>query len=361
MTSSRRRTAGVTALLFAVLLVVAGCGSGAPDRAHAGTTAISSQECAKNRAAGTITYASPFGYDASAGILDTFVAQKLGYFQSLCLNVRFVTDSPQSTELVSSGRATVSSIGSAADDLEAVANGANVVGVATFGAVSDYAILTRPSITRLTQLEGGTLGYHFTVPVSILEMLRVAGAQPSKIDMVDTTDYDPNQLVQGHVDGLQAYQSNEPLILHAEHQRFNEFTPDQLGVKGTFNVEIFNRGFLAAHRSAAADFLRADLHAFDYCLNHPGACIDIEAGAARDSGATYDVSHERAVWALESKLAQDHTLSGQGVGVQSQAEWQPEAQALRQYQIVKTVPSLAPWEDTTLTASLYHGKTLIWP
>ena len=347
-------------MLGAVMLLVAACGGSSPVASHTGI-AVSSQECAKNRAAGTITYASPFGYDASAGILDTFVAQKLGYFQSLCLTVRFVSNSPQSTELVSSGRATVSSIGSAADDLEAVANGANVVGVATFGAVSDYAILTRSSITRLSELEGGTFGYHFTVPVAILQMLKASGAQPSRIDMVDTTNYDPNQLIQGHVDGLQAYQSNEPLILRAEHQSFHEFTPAQLGVQGTFNVEIFNRGFLSDHRSAAADFLRADLHAFDYCVQHAARCIGIEAAYAHQSGATYDTSHEAAVWALESKLATDHTLAGQGVGVESEAEWQPEVQALRQYQIVKTVPSLHTWEDTTLTASLYHGKRLIWP
>lgn len=359
MTSPRRRALLKAALCAAVMIALAACGS-AP-AAPRPAAAISSQDCAKNRAAGTITYASPFGYDASAGILEAFVAQKLGYFQDLCLNVAFVSNSPQSTELVSSGRATVSSIGSAADDLEAVGNGANVVGVATFGAVSDYAVLTRPSITRLPQLQGGTFGYHFTVPVSILEMFRAAGAQPSRIDMVDTTDYDPNQLIQGHVDGLQAYQSNEPLILRAEHQSFHEFTPAQLGVQGTFNVEVFNRGFLSEHPSAASDFMRADLHAFDYCLRHTARCISIEAGYARQSGATYDLSHEEAVWALESKLAVDHTLPGRGVGVQTDAEWQPEADALRQYQIVKTVPSLDTWEDTTLAAPLYHGKTLIWP
>lgn len=346
-------------LLVAVVLLSA-CGA-AGAAGGGGATAISHQECDRNRAAGTITYASPFGYDASAGILDAFVAEKLGYFRSLCLSVRFVTSSPQPTELVSSGRATVSSIGSAADDLEAVANGANVVGVATYGAVSDYAILTRPSVTRLSQLEGGTFGYHFTVPVAIYQMLKAAHAQPSRIDMVNTTDYDPNQLIQGHVDGLQAYQSNEPLILRAEHQKFNEFTPAELGVKGTFNVMIFNRAFLGAHRGVAADFLRADLRAFDHCVTHATACIDIEAADAHAAGATYDVSHEKAVWALESKLALHHTLPGKGVGVESQAEWQPEVQALRQYGLVKKVPSLSTWEDTTLTASLYHGKTLTWP
>lgn len=351
-------------LVLAAALLLSACGASAPAASSPGDTSavsVSHQECARNRAAGAITYVSPFGYDASAGILDVFAAEKLGYFRSLCLTVRFVTNSPQPTELVSSGRATVSSIGSAADDLEAVANGADVVGVATFGDVSDYAILTRPSVTRLSQLEGGTFGYHVTVPVAILQMLKAAGAQTSRIDMVNTTDYDPNQLIEGHVDGLQAYQSNEPLTLRAEHQKFNEFTPAELGVKGTFNVVIFNRGFLQAHREVAADFLRADLRGFDHCVSHASACIEIEAGYARAAGATYDVSHEKAVWALESKLALDHTLPGKGVGVQSQAEWQPEARALRQYGIVKKVPSLSTWEQTTIASSLYHGKTLIWP
>ncbi|MGH7910986.1 MAG: ABC transporter substrate-binding protein [Candidatus Dormibacteraceae bacterium] len=358
---TRRHAAGVAALLAAVIVALSACGRGAAPTGGSGAAAIPRQECATNRAAGSITYASPFGYDASAGILDAFVAEKLGYFRAMCLTVHFVTNSPQSTELVSSGRATVSNTGSAADDLAAVANGANVVGVATYGATSDYAILTRPPIKKLTQLEGGTFGYHFTVPVSILEMFRSAGVEASKVEMVDTTDYDPNQLVQGRVDGLQAYQSNEPLILRSEHHGFNEFTPSELGVKGTFNVELFNRAVLAAHRRAAADFLRADLHAFDYCVGHAGSCIDIEAGDAHASGATYQVSHEKAVWALESKLALAHTLPGRGVGVQSRAEWRPEAQALDQYRIVKTVPDLAVWEDTTLAASLYRGKKLVWP
>ena len=49
-----------------------------------------SPECLANKAAGTVRFASPFGYDASAGIIDVYAALKLGYFADLCLKVDFV-------------------------------------------------------------------------------------------------------------------------------------------------------------------------------------------------------------------------------------------------------------------------------
>jgi NitT/TauT family transport system substrate-binding protein len=308
-----------------------------------------------------MSYVSPFGFDASAGIIDVFAAEKLGYFADMCLSVDFVTSSQLPYELVSSGRATVSNIGSAADDLGEVADGADIVGVATYGDTSDYALLTQPGITKLKQLEGKTFGYHSTVPVVILEMLRAAGVDVSKVQEVDTQNYDPNQLIEGQEDAIQAYQSDEPLVLRAENAKFNEFTPSEFGIRGTFNVQVFNKLFLARHELAVKDFMRAELHAFYFCAAHQKRCIDIEEGYAQAAGAEYQVPHEEAVWRLEAALALDHTLPGSGVGVQSASEWRPEAEAIERYGIVRHVPSLGGWENTSIVASLYDGKKLIWP
>jgi ABC-type nitrate/sulfonate/bicarbonate transport system substrate-binding protein len=348
-------------LAFAAAVFLAACTSSPTSRSPGSGATLAAHECTANRSAGTLTYVSPFGFDASVGILDVFVANKLGYFSQMCLDVSLVTDSQQPTELVSSGRATVSGIGSAADDLAQVSQGADVVGVATYGAVSDYALLTQPSITNLKQLEGKTLAYHSTLPLMIMEMLRASGVDLSKVHTVDTQDYDPGQLAQGREDALQAYQSNEPLTLRSEGVHFREFVPSQFGIKGTFNVEIFNKGFLEAHRSAARDFVRAQLHAFDYCSTHEARCISIEQQYAQSQGAEYMVSHETEVWKLEVALARSHTVAGEGVGVQTQGEWQPEATALRQYGLVNSVPSLNEWEDTSLVKSLYDRRSLVWP
>jgi ABC-type nitrate/sulfonate/bicarbonate transport system substrate-binding protein len=330
--------------------------------AHGAPAALAagSKECLANKAAGTVRFASPFGYDASAGIIDVYAAVKLGYFADLCLKVDFVyvpfTESP--TSLVSAGTAQVTGEGSAADAIVQESEGSNFVAVSTYGDTSDYALLTKSSITKLTQLEGKTLAYHPMFPVVLREMLVKAGVDLSKVRSVVDPSYNPLLLVQGTFSAIQAYQSNEPITLRADHKPFTMWTPAQFGIPGTFNVQVVNRKFLASHPTAAADFLRAEFLAFNYCVANPVTCVDFLAKA---QGATFDVAHGEAEWKVESTLALDHHLPGDGIGVQTAAEWAPEASAVVQYKLLSKAVDLAALEDTKVAASLYHGKQLIWP
>jgi len=357
---ARRRTTTALFILASVFLVPASAHAAAPPpAARPGALAPSSRECAANRAAGTVHFASPFGYDASAGIIDVYAADKLGYFADLCLNVDFIAvpTSASPYALVSADAAQITGEGSAADAIVQEADGSNFVGISTYGDTSDYALLTRASITRLTQLEGKTLGYHTVLPVVLREMLVKAGVDVSKVRLVDDQTYDPLLLVHGAFDALEAYQSNEPITLRADHDPFRMWTPSEFDISGTFNVQVVNRKFLAAHPAAAADFLRASFRAFSYCTVHAATCVGYLAAA---QGPTFDVAHAEAEWKIESALAIDHHVAGQGIGVQTLAEWAPEAKAVAQYKLHKPV-DLATSEDTSLASSLYRGTRLIWP
>jgi ABC-type nitrate/sulfonate/bicarbonate transport system substrate-binding protein len=151
------------------------------------------------------------------------------------------------------------------------------------------------------------------------------------------------------------------ITLKAAKDPFNEFTPQQLKISGTYNVMTANATFLARHRQAVADFMRADLHAVDYCIRHPSACVKMEGADAKAAGAEFVTAHENAVWAFERQLTLSGTLPGKGIGVQTYAEWRPELNALRTYGVVTTVPKFTSTEDVSLVAGLYKGKTLIWP
>jgi putative hydroxymethylpyrimidine transport system substrate-binding protein len=360
--SRSRSLAGIAGalLVFAVALTACSPTSSTNGDPFPGSL-LTKTACAANEAAGTITYVSPFGYDASAGIIDVLAARKLGYFDQMCLNTAFVMNSEDSASLVSSGRATTTSTGSAADFLVSVADGSNIVAVATYGDTSDYCIITRKGLSSLAALEGHTLGYHFVQEAPDLEMLSAAGVKIAKIQMIDTPDYDPNQIIQGKLDAVDCYQSNEPLTLRAEGAQFNEFTPSEYGVSGTYNVQFFNANFLKQHYTAAEDWMRATLHGFAYCVAHEAECVSIEQQYAQAKGADFVVSHEKQVWQLESALSTGHTLPGAGVGVQSYSEWQPEANEVAKFHLVKAVPSLQTCENVTMTSSLYNGKTLVWP
>ncbi len=322
--------------------------------------AIPAARCAADRAAGTITFVSPFGWDASAGILDVVAAASLGYFADECLDVAILANAPNAPALVSAGKATVTGEGSAADTLLAIAGGARLTGISTYGDTSDYALLTQRSITNLRQLQGHVLAYHFVLPVILREMLEKAGVDVAKVHLVDDNTYSLSLFIADRYQAEQAYRSNEPLVLRAAHEPFREWTPGQFGIAGTFNVQVVNTGFLRHHPTAVADFLRAELRAFDYCSAHGSACIAIEQ---RDAGgaANYDRAHELAVWQFESRLARTHALRGQGVGVEDLAEWRPEAQALVRYHLVSHAPDLATAMDPSIAASLYRHGRLVWP
>lgn len=355
--------AGLAGALLTLVTGVAGAAvvtsAGVPNAAH--QAAVSTATCRSDRAAGTITFVSPFGFDASAGILDVFAAKSLGYFATECLTVQFVTNSYTPNQLVSSGAATITGEGSAADAMLAIAGGSKFVGVSTFAAVSNYAILTRSAITSLPQLQGKVLGYHTALPVVLTEMLRAAHVDIAKVHQVNDTSYDPTLLISGRFDALQAYQSNEPISLRAAGDHFNEFLPQNFGVSGTFNVQVVNAPFLKAHRGVVANFLRAELHAFDYCNVHVAACTNFEAGYAKAAGVTYDKVHAAAEWKYEIGLVAKHALKGQGPGVQSAAEWASEKSALVSNGLVKAGALPASMQDVALARSLYAGTSLIWP
>ena len=364
-----KRLVRVAPLATAALavLVTASCSSaatgGTGSRTPADTTrAISSAECAANRAAGVIKFGSPFLYDASAGIIDVFAAIKLGYFRDLCLDVTFNPTPKDVYAEVSSGVYTVSGEGSAADDLVAVGHDSHFTAIATYGDTSDYAILTKTNVSSLRQLEGKTLGYHVVLPVALQEMLTAAKVDVSKVKMVNDTSYDPTLLFHGPYQALQAYQSNEPFQLAAAHDPVTVWKPSQFGVSGTFNVEIVNNAFLVAHSGAVKDFLRAELHGFAYCASHVSQCVGFEATAAKAAGSYFDAATSAEEWRYEVALATDHTLPGKGVGVESTAEWTPELDAIVGDHLVSSpAPVLSKVEDTALAATLYRGKTLIWP
>lgn len=351
---------GTAGALLAGAVVLIGISVSAP--VASAKVLVNSSECTANRTAGTITYVSPFGYDASTGIIDVAAAQKLGYFGDLCLNVHLIWNSQDATSLVSSGTATTTNVGSASDFLVAVSTGSDITAVATYGDTSDYCIIARPGIKSLKGLEGATLGYHFVQEAPDLELLTASGVKLSEVKMVDTSDYNPNQIVDGTLDALDCYQSNEPIELQQEGKKFTEFTPQQAGVTSTYNVEFFNTRFLDHHYQAAKDWMRADLHAVSYCESHKSQCVEIEGEYAKQGGSEFSPKLESAVWNLESKLSKTHTLPGKGIGVESYKEWEPEDREVVKFKLTSgPLPSLSKVENVKMVESLYDGSTLVWP
>ena len=335
--------------------------------AHAGL--ITSARCKRNKAAGTINYISPFGYDAAATIMEVFKAQHLGYFNALCLKVSFNASSFTSEQLVSSGRGQVTAIGSAADHILSVAAGANLTAVATYGDTDPHAIYAQTKIKSLKDLEGGTLGYHTNITPAAIAMLVKAGA-----GRLEGEDDPADEL---RPDRRHARSDRRCCRLRiqraaaAEGDRappFKEFKPSDFGIKGTYSVMQWNTTWYRKHKAVVGR-----LHAgrpegartSASCTRSQCVKYISHLAAAANQGAAFPYARQLATWNYESQYVTNDKVGG--YGVQTIAEWQTEYQEVQKYGTMagltasNKVPPLASVMDTKLVAGLYTGTKLNWP
>jgi ABC-type nitrate/sulfonate/bicarbonate transport system substrate-binding protein len=317
---------------------------------------ISAARCAENRAAGKIIFLTPFQYAASVGILDVLAAQQQGYFAALCLNVD-IKPGGVNAALVSSGKAQLGGVGGPSDAITAAANGAKIVGIATYGNTSAIELLTLASsgITTLKDFEGKTLGYKGAMPPLLEAMFAKAGVPNSKIKEI-SVGYDPTILPKGQVKALVAYKSNEQLTLQGMGVKLTIWDPAKYGLRSAFNTQIANAAFAKAHPTAIEDFLRASYAGFAYSNAHLQTVLAYAAKLT--GGGNYDIAASTLRWHVESKLVTSTLLAGHGVGWQTTAQWTPELGYLQQFKLISKPVDLATLIDNSYNQAIYNGTVL---
>jgi putative hydroxymethylpyrimidine transport system substrate-binding protein len=340
----------------------AGSSSGSPSSAPSASAlpasirGISAARCAQNKAAGKITFLTPFQYAASVGILDVLAAQQQGYFKALCLNLD-IKPGGVNAALVSSGKAQLGGVGGPSDAITAAANGAKIVGIATYGNTSAIELLTlaNSGINTLKDFEGKTLGYKGAMPPLLEAMFVKAGVPNSKIKEI-SVGYDPTILPKGQVKALVAYKSNEQLTLQGMGVKLKIWDPAKYGLRSAFNTQIANTAFAKAHPTAIEDFLRASYAGFAYSDAHLSTVLAYAAKLT--GGGNYDIPASTLRWHVESKLVTSTLLAGHGVGWQTTAQWQPELGYLEQFKLISKPVDLGTLIDNSYNEAIYNGTAL---
>lgn len=359
-----KRSALLSGVALAALVLSACTGGSSPAPADPQDTGVlTAEECQRNRDVGTITYISGYGYGASAGQMDVFIAEELGYFDDLCLDVEINAAGANGQQLVAAGQAQFTALGSASDVMLAAANSANLTAVATYGTTSPFSIFANKEVKDLKDFEGKTLGYFINLTPIAAGMLDAAGVDISKVELVSMTNYDPTVVTRGQVDGIVGYASNQPERLRAMGEEFSEFFPADYGLQGTYNVMEVNTQFLNENREVAADFMRATLKALEHCLEDEADCVKRVSDLAveNNQGEAFPEDQQTRTWAVESEWVR--TNAGGAPGMMDRASWEAEAELVLEYGNLTTdLPELDSMADWDLVADLYDGDgKLIWP
>lgn len=350
-------------LACTAVLALAACGSDSTESAPAtDSDTISAERCQENRDAGKIIYLSSYDLGGGAGVLSEVAADGLGLYKDLCLDVEVRPKVDNNAQLVSAGQVQIAGLGSAGDAIAAYANGAEILGVGTFGNVGQVALATMADgpVKDLADLEGRNFGYKITVPIQLRAMFEAAGVDFGRVEPVKV-GFDPRILPQGQVDGLQVYSDNEPWTLDAEGHEVKVWDPTDYGVKGTFSTTIVNKKWAEQHPSAVEDFLRATYQAFNTMVADESVLDEAIAHAQSVSKAGFDAEHEKLRWNKSSEIIVKNLLPGHGVGYQTAALWEPEAAALVHYEMISAPVDLNALQTSRFADAIYDGDQLIWP
>lgn len=315
---------------------------------------------AENAKAGKIIYTTGYYYAASPPDLEAVVADELGYFKELGLNVEIQggLDS-EGMKFLAAGRAQIASAGAPSLVIQSVASGAGIKGVATFGAQGNGALMVMDDsdIRTPADLVGKTIGFHGALPPNYTAMLKNAGVDPSKVKGV-SVGYDPTVLSSGKIDALTVYKSNEPFIMEQAGKKVRLIDPGDYGASTSFAVVAVNDKFAESYPAAVVDFLRALAKAHEWALQNEKDAI---AMLEKRSQSAYNVKAETYRWETESKIVESSKHAGHGVGWQTDDQWDREIRMLTDAAVVKQAMSVADVMDNRYIDAIYNGDKLIWP
>lgn len=329
------------------------------------TTASFDQErCDANKAVGKITYLSSFDFAASASILDVVVAKSKGYFDALCLDVDLKSGfSTSNYPLIAAGTAQFSSAGSYTEILNYSVDGASFVALADYGKTPIEALVVKdPTITDLADLKGTTIGVKGDIPPSIVAMLASAGlVRNTDYEEVLLDGFDPVAQLQGPIDALPVYKSNEPGTLDAAGVEYGLFDPTALDIPGSFGLIYTSTDFATEHPTVAEDFVRAALKGMEDAIADPAGAVAIALAQINAAGNAYYLTEvgETYRWQQESAEVLKGNPNGK-VGAIDPAVLENEVAAYTQAGIFATAPSTEGTYDADLAANLYDadGKVI---
>ncbi|GAB2448558.1 NitT/TauT family transport system substrate-binding protein [Conyzicola lurida] len=361
---TRTTTAVTAALLAAFAIGMTACSTDtAPepstDAAAAGS-AISDERCEANKDAGKISFLTGYFYQASASILNTIAADELGYFDALCLDVEIkpgTGDTGENAQLLASGQVTFTGVGEQ-NLIQAQDNGIDILGISTLSNVGLEILMTNTDVKDLADLDGTILGQKGNMPPAVEAMLTNAGADVSSIQQV-VVGYDPTILPRGQVDSLTGFISNEPNLLEAQDFDVTVWRPFDYGVPSSLGSVAVNPAFAEANPTAVEDFMRASLHAIEYCDDNTEECVEF---ASVLSGEGYDVAHNVKIWDTESGIIAENQPADRPIGLVDTANVDAISEFLVDTDQISEAPAdVQSYFDNSFVENIYDGTTLIWP
>ena len=324
------RKSKFTFIVLAVTLLLAACAPAAP---AATPTVVAPPTVAPL----SMVFMPGYKPQADLPFVGVYVAEEKGFFaaQNLKVDIQASPGQGQHLQLTATGKVQVTTQDAAVMLQRRADPGLPLVSIALLGQRGQqaYAALASSGFQTPKDWEGHTVGYKGAIPPDLLALIAAAGADKSKINLVNV-GFDPRLLTEGKVDVYPVFKSNEPYQIKSWGYDVKLWDAADYGVPTLGLVYVTSNETLKSQPEMLARFLRGAFQGIEYARQHPDEAIQI---TMKYAGPSADPGNQRFM--LDSELADsvsDVTRQG-GLGWQTLAQWQSMADMLTKFNALSPV------------------------
>ena len=334
-----KRLALSTGILLTLVMVVAACGGSSDgDR---------------------LTFMAGFKPQANLPFVAAYVAQEKGYFadQGLEVDIRHAAMG-EHLQLLLSGDVNITTA-----DAESVLNrrsdpGLPIRAIVLFGQKGQqgYVALKSSGIESPNDWEGKTFGYKVSQPPSYLAILKATDTDRSKVQEV-RVGFDPRILIEGLVDILAVFKSNEPDTLRNLGFPVRLFDPADFDVPTMGLTYIVPEKMIEQEPDLIERFLKATMKGLQFALEHEEETLDIILLFAPNE----DREHQRFMLRQEIGDAVSPLTDANGLGWMAGPQWEALYEHLLSFEgFEKPFDHRTAFDDRFLK-NIYEDGELQWP
>ena len=305
-----------------------------------------------------VTFMAGFKPQANLPFVAVYVAQEQGYFAAQGLDVTIHHSTGQHLQLLLSGDVDVTTAAAGSVLKRRADPGVPIRAIALFGqrGQQTFIALADSGIDSPRDWQGKTVGYRISVPPEYLAIVEAEGVNRELVQEV-RVGFDPRILVQGKVDVLAVFKSNEPDTIRGLGFDVVQFDPAAYGVPALGLTYITREDLIADEPELIARFLKAALKGLEFSFAHPEETLDIVLRYADKE----DRDHMRFMLQAEQADAVSAVTQEHGLGGMTRQQWQEFHDLLVRYQALAREVDVEQAFTTQFLEAAYQDGRLLWP
>lgn len=270
-------------------------------------------EMSPNNQPDKMTFMAGYKPQANLPFVGVYVAQEKGFFaeRNLEVTIEHSPGSGQHLQLVSQGKVQVTTQDASVLLKRRSDPGLPLVSFGVIGQTGQqaFAALSTSEFSSPKDWENHLVGYKGTPPPELFALIQSAGADLSKIELVNV-GFDPRILTEGVVDVYPVYKSNEPYMMKEWGYEIDLWDAADYGIPGIGLTYVTSEETLSTQADVLQRFLDASIEGILYAEQNPGEAIDY---VLKYAGPETDRDHmlfmlESELKDLRSSITEEHTI-----------------------------------------------------